>query len=89
MLIEQQTQYAYLGFDHLVRVNPLINECLRVSVWERKPWGEFYDLDNDPNECVNFCDTSAWQSERNRLLLELVHRMQSHQDMSPYPLDKG
>ena len=89
MLIEQQTQYPYLGFDRLVRVNTLVSQTRRLSVWENCAWGELYDLDNDPGERVNLWDEPSWHTQRAELTLSLVHLMQSHQDLSPYPLDKG
>ena len=89
MLIEQQTQYAYLGFDSPVRLNTLIDRRYRLTVWEDRSWGELYDLEQDPHELDNLWHQEQAQGLRAALMQRLVHTMQSHQDHSPFPRDKG
>jgi len=89
MLIEQQTQYAYLGLDGPVRLNTLVDKRYRLTVWEDRTWGELYDLEDDPDELHNLWDESTAQQLRSTLMQRLVHTMQSHLERSPFPTDKG
>jgi hypothetical protein len=89
MLSEQQTQYAYLGLGGPVQLNTLVDKRYRLTVWEDRTWGEFYDLEDDPDELHNLWDESAAQQLRSTLMQRLVHTMQSHQDRSPFPTDRG
>ena len=89
MLIEQQTQYAYLGLDSPVRLNTLVDDRYRMTVWEDRTWGELYDLEGDPDELDNLWHQDDAQQLRANLMQRLVHAMQSHQDKSPFPSDKG
>ena len=89
MLIEQQTQHAYLGLDSPVRLNTLVDDRYRMTVWENRTWGELYDLEGDPDELDNLWHQDDAQQLRANLMQRLVHAMQSHQDKSPFPSDKG
>jgi arylsulfatase A-like enzyme len=84
-LIEQTTQYIYLGFDRLLRIISLVNQKWRLTVWEGQTWGELYDLENDPEEMENLWHHPHYAAEKSNLLLQLVHRIQSLNDNSPYP----
>lgn len=86
VLVEQTTQYAYLGFDDVVLVHSLFDGRWRLSAWQGCPWGELYDLQDDPEERHNLWDAPAAAGQKSRLLLELIHALQSHADVSPYPL---
>ena len=86
LLIETTTQYPYLGFDDLVSVHTLVDARWRLSVWQGCSWGELYDLAQDPLEVENLWDAPQAAATRAALLLQLVQRMQDHQETSPYPL---
>ena len=86
VLVETTTQYPYLGFDGLVSVATLIDERWRLSVWQGRPWGELYDLHDDPWEMKNLWDDPAHRDLKSSLLLKLVHAIQDHGETSPYPL---
>ena len=85
VLIEQATQYIYLGFDRLIHVTSLISQKWRLTVWEGEDWGELYDLENDPEELENLWHQPAYAAQKSHLLLQMVHRIQSLNDNSPYP----
>ena len=89
LLIEQQTQYSYLGFDEPVRLSTIVTATHRMTVWEGHEWGELYDLESDPQELENLWDKSEAQATRNQLMQTLVNLMMNHQDWSPHPTDKG
>jgi arylsulfatase A-like enzyme len=85
VLIEQTTQYLYLGFDHLLRIFSLVSQQWRLTVWEGESWGELYDLANDPEELENLWHNPHYAAQKSQLLWQMVQRMQSLQDNSPYP----
>jgi arylsulfatase A-like enzyme len=86
VLVEQTTQFAYLGFDDVVMVHSLFDGRWRVSVWEGCEWGELYDLASDPTEARNLWDVAAAIEQKSRMLLLLVQSMQNHADRSPFPI---
>ncbi|MGA1370154.1 MAG: sulfatase [Pseudomonadales bacterium] len=85
VLVEQTTQFAYLGFDDVVMVHTLFDGRWRLSVWEGCDWGELYDLQSDPLEAHNLWDSRAALGQRSAMLLKLIHSMQNHADRSPFP----
>ena len=85
VLVEQTTQYIYLGFDRLLRIFSLVSQKWRLTVWEGQTWGELYDLENDPEELTNLWHHPHHAAEKSNLLLQMVHRIQSLNDNSPYP----
>ena len=86
LLIEQETQYPYLGFDRLISVQTLLSDGWRLSVWEGQPWGELYDLNSDPDELMNRWDDPNCQELRSALLLALINAIQGLRETSPFPL---
>ena len=82
LLIEEEGQRRYLGFTGRVRMRSLINGRYRLSVYDGVPWGELYDLREDPDELVNL-----WEDARLRgaLCEELARAMLEHSETSPYP----
>ena len=63
---------------------PAPSWCL--SVWQGRPWGELYDLRDDPWEMKNLWDNPAQRALKSSLLLKLMHVIQDHGETSPYPL---
>ncbi len=86
VLIEQVTQYAYLGFDGPISVHTLISGPWRLSIWQDQTWGELYDLANDPDERTNLWDEPAHDTVRGALMQRLIHAIQRSRDASPAPL---
>lgn len=86
IMVEQTTQFAYLGFDDVVMVHSIFDGRWRLSVWEGCEWGELYDLESDPLEARNLWDDPASLARRSVLLLGLVQSMQNHADRSPFPI---
>ncbi len=89
MLIEQTTQYIYLGFDRLVHLTSLVSKKWRLTVWEDEVWGELYDLENDSEELQNLWHEPDYAAQKSNLLLQMVHRIQSLNDNSPYPIARA
>lgn len=85
LLIEEEGQRYYLGFDDRVRMRSVITGRHRLSLYDGVPWGELYDLREDPDELVNLWDDSGARALRAGLVEELVRAMIEHSEMSPYP----
>lgn len=84
-LVEQAAQYAYLGFAQPFRVHTLVDRDWRLSIWQGVPWGELYDLRNDPEELHNLFDAPRAAAIKAKLLLRLIHAVQDHADDAPFP----
>ncbi len=51
----------------------LINDRYKLTVYYKQPYGELFDLRDDPGEVHNRWDDPAAQSLKSALLLELMH----------------
>lgn len=85
VLIEENQQRAYLGFETPVKVRTLITERHRLSVFGDAQWGELYDLQQDPHELDNLWDAPAAIGIKAELLQRLVCALMEHADSSPSP----
>lgn len=85
VLVEENQQRAYLGYDKPVQVRTLVSDTHRLSVFAEGDWGELYDLGVDPHELHNLWHVSEAQGLKLRLLQQLVQLMIEHADTSPNP----
>lgn len=85
LLIEEEGQRYYMGFPDRVRLRTVITERYRLSLYDGVPWGELYDLRNDPEELVNRWDEPASRALRGALTDELARAMLELSETSPYP----
>jgi arylsulfatase A-like enzyme len=85
LLIEEEGQRYYMGFPDRVRMRSVITDRYRLSLYDGVPWGELYDLREDPDELVNRWDHAAARGLRGSLSDELVRTMLEHAETSPYP----
>ena len=85
LLIEEEGQRYYLGFRDRVRMRSLITERYRLSLYDGVPWGELYDLREDPDELVNRWDAPSARELRGALAEELARAMVELAETSPYP----
>lgn len=85
MVIEEEGQRVYMGFPARVRMRTLVSERYRLSLYDGVPWGEFYDLQEDPHELVNrYADPACREPLRlaqDRMLREIL----ALSDTSPRP----
>src|SRR5690606_4068925 len=72
MLVEEDNQRSFLGFDRPVRLRTLVTERWRLSVYRGVEWGELYDLERDPHEQHNLWNVPEWQQVRGELLWKMV-----------------
>jgi len=82
VLIEEEGQRYYMGFPDRVRMRSVITDRHRLSLYDGVPWGELYDLRNDPVELDNLWDDKAL---RGALSEELGRALIEHSETSPYP----
>lgn len=85
ILIEQETQRAYLGFDRPVRIRSYLTERWRLTLWEGQDWGELYDLESDPHEIENRWSDPACGSIKSELMERMLRTMIDLQDRAPPP----
>jgi arylsulfatase len=85
VLIEENQQRAYLGFERPVRVHTLVTARHRMSVYAEGTWGELYDLASDPGETVNLWDEPSAHELKLELLLQMARAQIEHGDTSPNP----
>jgi arylsulfatase A-like enzyme len=82
-LIEYNDGGRRLGFTEPARVRSLVTADWRFSMYRDHPWGELYDLKNDPNETANLWDSAEHQKIRANLSERLVHHLIAQMDESP------
>jgi arylsulfatase A-like enzyme len=85
LLIEEESQRADFGMDRRVRMRTLRDQRHRLTVYDGQPWGELYDLQQDPQELRNLWADPSAQDLRARLMERLVRAMLAAADTSPYP----
>ena len=89
LLIEDDRELIYLGFDRAQRVRTVVTADVRMTLYEPAPWGELYDLSADPLEVNNLWNNPAHQSlqtDMTRRLLKLIMRFQ---DWAPLPTGRA
>ena len=90
VLIEENQQRAYLGFERPVKVRTVVTATHRMSVFAEGAWGELYDLKSDPHEKVNLWDAphdaraciSHLKAHRLKREAKILKVMQQHPEGS-------
>jgi arylsulfatase len=85
VLIEENQQRAYMGFENPVRARTLVTARHRLTVFQEGDWGELYDLLEDPLELTNLWDEPEAASTRSTLLHRLARALIEHAETSPNP----
>ena len=85
LLIEEEGQRYYMGFNERVRMRSLIYGAHRISVYDGAEWGELYDRGTDPEELNNLWDVPAHQSLRATMTERMLRHMIALAETSPYP----
>ncbi len=89
IVVEEDNQRSFLGFDRPVRLRTLVTARWRLSVYRGVDWGELYDLQQDPLEMTNLWDDPALLQTRQQLLHQLVQEMEELADDSPLPIARA
>jgi arylsulfatase A-like enzyme len=85
LLIEDDANRAYLGFETAPRLRTLVTRRYRLSVYLDETWGELYDLRADPLEMHNLWDDAGHAATRDGLIRQLLHEVMRADDRSPWP----
>lgn len=85
VLIEEENQHAYPGFEPPIRVRTLVTNRFRLTVYRGMSWGELYDLERDPFEHHNLWDAASHNQIKSTLLEQLAQKMLDTFDQSPRP----
>lgn len=87
VLVEQATQFTnYLGIEDIKQIHSIITDDWRLTVWQGERWGELYHISHDPEELTNLWDNADYQTQKQDLLMQLVHALQNHSETSPHPI---
>ena len=89
MVIEDDQQRASLGFETAPRLRTLVTRRWRLTIAHDDPWGELYDLENDPHEMDNLFDDPAHRGVRGELMEKLAYREMALADRSPLPMGRA
>jgi len=84
-LIEEEGHRPTPGLSGMPKVRTLVTRRWRLSVHAGERWGELYDLDGDPQECINRWGDPALAAVREDLLWQLCDRMARAADDCPLP----
>jgi arylsulfatase A-like enzyme len=89
LVIEDDQQRALLGYAVPSRMRTLVTPRWRMTIAHGDPWGELYDLANDPHEMDNLFEDPAHCDVRARLMEELAYRQMELADRSPLPMGRA
>lgn len=89
IVVEEDNQRVFLGFDRPVRMRTLVTDRWRLTIYRGVEWGELYDLKDDPLELENRWSDPALLAVRENLLMRLVQEMQELADDSPLPISRA
>ena len=85
IVIEDDQQRTYMGFEKPPRARTLITDRWRLSIYQDLNWGELYDLSEDPHEMENLWDDPERAAIRGELFETLARRQMELVDRSPLP----
>ena len=83
-LIEYNDGSKRLGFEEPARVRSLVTADWKYTVYRDQPWGELYNVRNDPDETENLWDSPEHQATRAKLSERLNHHLIAQMDESPH-----
>ena len=89
MVIEDDQQRAVMGYQAPARMRTLVTPRWRMSIVHGDPWGELYDLTNDPHEMDNLFEEPGHRDVRAALMEKLAYRQMELADRSPLPIGRA
>jgi hypothetical protein len=60
-----------------------------MTIAHGDPWGELYDLQNDPHEMDNLFEDAGHRAVRAELMEKLAYREMELADRSPLPIGRA
>lgn len=85
LLIEHEDNIAHWGFAQPALSRTLVTEQYRLTLFLHQPWGELYDLREDPHELHNLWSEADWQTVRLQLTETLLQKIMAAGETSPWP----
>ena len=85
MLIEYGSQRPLHGTTGEMAMRTLVDRRYRITYYRGVPWGELYDLENDPLEMDNLWDDPAAATTKREMTERLIHKMMELAERSPRP----
>jgi arylsulfatase A-like enzyme len=89
LVIEDDQQRAVFGLPSGSRLRSLVTQRWRMTIAHGDPYGELYDLQNDPHEMENLFDAASHRLVRAELMERLAYREMDLADRSPLPLGRA
>ena len=89
LVIEDDQQRAVMGFAAPSRMRTIITARWRMTIAHGDPWGELYDLENDPHELHNLFEDAGHRAVRAELMEKLAYREMELADRSPLPMGRA
>jgi arylsulfatase A-like enzyme len=89
MVIEDDQQRVLLGHQSPSRMRTLVTQRWRMTLTHGDPYGELYDLANDPHEMDNLFDDPNHRGVRAELMEKLAYREMELVDRSPLPMGRA
>jgi arylsulfatase A-like enzyme len=88
LVIEDDQQRAVFGLPSGARLRTLVTRRWRMTIAQGDPYGELYDLENDPHEVHNLFEDAVHRALRAELMEELAYRQMELADRSPLPIGR-
>jgi arylsulfatase A-like enzyme len=89
MVVEDDQQRAVFGLLSGARLRTLVTQRWRMTIAHGDPYGELYDLKNDPHEMDNLFEDAAHRGVRAELMEKLAYRQMELSDRSPLPIGRA
>lgn len=89
MIVEDDQQRRYFGYSAPPRLRTIVTREWRMSVSREEPWGELFNLADDPHELHNLWDDPGYRQVRGDLFERMARRMMELGDQSPLPTGRA
>lgn len=89
VLVEDDRELVYLGFDAPQRVRTIVTGRHRLSLFRPSGWAELYDTESDPLEVRNLWSDAGARALRSQLLEELLYETIDLEDWTPLPTGRA
>jgi arylsulfatase A-like enzyme len=89
VFVEYGAQAPFMGAAAPMGMRSLITEGWRITFYRGLPWGELYDLTNDPWEKANLWDDPAHAKARGEMSERFARATLEHEERSPLPVGRA